>query len=52
MEKYEKQLNPQRSLLTVKAIKLTRQKLIVTHNPSEIDQAQKLLVGFPDFRQL
>ena len=26
----------------------TRQKVIVTHNPSEIDQAQELLVRFPN----
>ena len=29
-------------------MKETRQKVIVTHNPSEIDQAQKLLVRFPN----
>ena len=29
-------------------IKGTRQKVIVTHNPSEIDQAQELLVRFPN----
>ena len=31
-----------------KGIKGTRQKVIVTHNPSEIDQAQELLVRFPN----
>ena len=35
---YGKQLNPERSLRTPKGIKGTRQKVIVTHNPSEIDQ--------------
>ena len=39
--KYRKRLNPERSLRT-------RQKLIVTHNPSEIDQNQELLVKFPN----
>ena len=29
-------------------MKGTRQKVIVTHNPSEIDQAQELLVMFPN----
>ena len=29
-------------------MKGTRQKVIVTHNPSEIDQAQELLVRFPN----
>ena len=41
---YRKTLNPERSLRTPKGIKGTRQKVIVTHNPSEIDQAQELLV--------
>ena len=46
---YRKRLNPERSLRTPKGIKGTRQKVIVTHNPSEIDQAQELLVIFPNF---
>ena len=29
-------------------MKGTRQKVIVTRNPSEIDQAQELLVRFPN----
>ena len=33
---------------TPKGIKGTRQKVIVTHNPSEIDQAQLLEVKFPN----
>ena len=41
-------MNPERSLRTPKRIKGTRQKVIVTHNPSEIDQAQELLVRFPN----
>ena len=41
-------MNPERSLRTPKGIKGTRQKVIVTHNPSEIDQAQELLVRFPN----
>ena len=36
---YGKRSNPERSLRTPKGIKGTRQKVIVTHNPSEIDQA-------------
>ena len=44
---YGKRLNPEHSLRTPKGIKGTRQKVIVTHNPSEIDQAQELLVRFP-----
>ena len=45
---YGKRLNPERSLRTPKGIKGIRQKVIVTHNPSEIDQAQELLVKFPN----
>ena len=45
---YGKRLNPERSLRTPKGIKGTRQKVTVTHNPSEIDQAQELLVRFPN----
>ena len=45
---YGKRLNPECSLRIPKGIKGTRQKVIVTHNPSEIDQAQELLVRFPN----
>ena len=45
---YEKQLNPEHSLRTPKGIKGTRQKVIVTHNPSETDQAQLLEGKFPN----
>ena len=43
---YGKRLNPEHSLRTPKGIKGTRQKVIVTHNPNEIDQVQELLVRF------
>ena len=46
---YGKQLNPEHSLRTPKGIKGTRQKVIVTHNPSEIDQAQEPLVSVATF---
>ena len=45
---YRNKLNPEHSLRTAKGIKGTRQKVIVTHNPSKIDQAQLLLVRFPN----
>ena len=45
---YGKRLNPERSLRTPKGIKGTRQKVIVTHKASEIDQAQELLIRFPN----
>ena len=45
---YGKRLNPEPSFRTPKGIKGTRQKVIVTHNPSKIDQNQLLLVRFPD----
>ena len=43
---YRKRLNPECSFRTPKGIKGTRQKVIVTHNPSETDQAQERLVRF------
>ena len=45
---YRNKLNPERSMRTAKGIKGTRQKVIVTHNLSKIDQAQLLLVRFPN----
>ena len=45
---YGNRLNPECSLRTPKGIKGARQKVIVTHNPTEIDQAQTLLVRFPN----
>ena len=45
---YGKRLKTEPSLRTPKGIKGTRQKVIVTHNPSEIDQDQELLVRFPN----
>ena len=45
---YGKRLIPECSLRTPKGIKGTRQKVIVTHNPSEINQNQELLVRFPN----
>ena len=45
---YGKRLNLECFLRTPKGIKGARQKVIVTHNPSEIDQAQELLVRLPN----
>ena len=45
---YGNKLNPGHSLRTCHGIKGTRQKVIVTHNPNEIDQNQLLLVRFPN----
>ena len=45
---YRNKLNPECSLRTSHGIKGTRQKVIVTHNPSETDQNQLLLVRFPN----
>ena len=49
---YGKRLNPERSLRTPTGIKGTRQKVIVTHNPSEIDQAQFIDVIVPGMANL
>ena len=45
---YGNKLNPEHSLKTSHGIKGARQKVIVTHSPSEIDQAQLLEVKFPN----
>ena len=45
---FGKKLNPECSLRTAHGIKGTKQKIIVIHNPSEIDQNQLLLVRFPN----
>ena len=45
---YRNKLNPERSLRTSHGIKGIRQKVIVTHSPSEIDQNDLLLVRFPN----
>ena len=45
---YGNKLSPECSLQTPCGIKGTRQKVIVTHNPSKIGQNQQLLVRFPN----
>ena len=46
---YRNKLNPECSLRTPHGVKRTKHKIIITHNPSEIDQNQLLLVRFPNF---
>ena len=48
MAYYGKKLSPENSLRMARRIKGTRQKIIVSHNSSEIDQNQLLLVRFPN----
>ena len=45
---YGKRLNPECSLRTPKGIEGIRQKVIVTHNLSVIDENHDLLVRFPN----
>ena len=45
---YGNKLNPECSLRTPKGIKGTRQKVIITHNTSEIGQDHDLPVRFPN----
>ena len=49
---YGNKLNPEHSLRTTRCIKGTKQKVVVTHNPSEIDQDQLLMVNFQKTGQL
>ena len=44
--KYGNKLNPEHSLRATSDKKGTRQKIIITHNPIEMDQNQLLLVRF------
>ena len=46
--KYGRKLNPFRSLREPLGVKGTRQSVVVTNNPSTIDQNQQLLVRFPN----
>ena len=48
MSEYGSKLNPERSLRVAKGIKGTKQKVIISHNPTEIDENQLLLVRFPN----
>ena len=48
MINYGQKLNPERTLRVTRGISGNRQKVIVTHNPSEIDQNQLLEVRFPN----
>ena len=43
---YSKKLNPEHSLRKTRGIKRTRQKVIIMHNPSEIDHNQLGLIRF------
>ena len=43
---FSTKLNPEHSLRMIRGIKGTRQKVMIMHNPSEIDQNQLLLVRF------
>ena len=45
---YGMKLNPKHSLRNAYGINGTRQKVIIMHNPSEIDHNQLLLVRFPN----
>ena len=42
---YGTKSNPEHSLRTSHGIKETRQKVIVTHNPSEIDLSKSVTAG-------
>ena len=45
---YRKKLDPGRSLRMTRSITGTRQKIIIMHNPNEIDHNQLLIVRFPN----
>ena len=47
---YSKKLSPECSLRMARRVEDTRQKIIVTHNPSDIDQNHLLLITFLNLR--
>ena len=46
--KFGRKLNPHRSLRESLGVKGVRQSVVITNNPSSIDQNQRLLVRFPN----
>ena len=48
MSAYGNKLNPYRKLRESRGVKAIRQNVIITNNPSTIDQNQQLLVRFPN----
>ena len=48
LKMYGRKLNPDHSLRLNRGMTETREKVIIMHNPSEIDQNQLLLVSFPN----
>ena len=49
--KFGRKLNPYRSLREPLGVKGVRQSVVITNNPSSIDQNQQLLVRFPNLRK-
>ena len=48
MSAYGNKLNPYRKLREPRGVKGIRQSVVITNNPSTIDQDQQLLVRFPN----
>ena len=48
MSQYGNKLDPYRKLRVPRGIKGIRQSVVITNNPSTIDQKQQLLVRFPN----
>ena len=48
MSAYGNKLNPYRKLREPRGVKGIRQSVVITNNPSTIDQNQQLLVRFPN----
>ena len=46
--KFGRKLNPYRCLRELLVVKSVRQSVVITNNPSTIDQTQQLLVRFPN----
>ena len=48
MSTYGTKLNPYRKIREPRGVKGIRQSVVITNNPSTIDQNQQLLVRFPN----
>ena len=50
MSAFGEKLNPRRKLSEPRGVRGIRESVVITNNPSTIDQNQQLLVRFPNLR--
>ena len=52
MSAYGEKLNPYRKIREPRGVKGIRQSVVITNNPSTIDQNQQLLIRFPNLSNI